>query len=83
MKQAVEIFSDGACRGNPGAGGWGVLIRYGKLEKKLCGGFIDQNYLSTYVTSKLPLISSRHSTCASNSNIGGLSICDYGKNGRN
>ena len=38
MKQAVEIFSDGACSGNPGAGGWGVLIRYGKLEKKLCGG---------------------------------------------
>jgi len=38
VKQAVEIFSDGACRGNPGAGGWGVLIRYGKLEKKLCGG---------------------------------------------
>ena len=40
MKQIVEIFSDGACRGNPGVGGWGVLIRYGKAEKKLYGGEI-------------------------------------------
>lgn len=34
----VEMFTDGACRGNPGKGGWGVLLRYGKAEKKLHGG---------------------------------------------
>jgi len=34
----VEIFTDGACRGNPGKGGWGVLLRYGALEKHLYGG---------------------------------------------
>ena len=34
----VEIFSDGACRGNPGPGGWGVLLRYNSHEKKLYGG---------------------------------------------
>jgi len=34
----VEIFTDGACRGNPGPGGWGVLLRYGGHEKELCGG---------------------------------------------
>ena len=34
----VEIFTDGACSGNPGPGGWGVLMRYGKTEKELCGG---------------------------------------------
>ena len=33
----VEIFTDGACRGNPGPGGWGALLRYGKHEKKLYG----------------------------------------------
>ncbi len=33
----VEIFTDGACRGNPGPGGWGVLMRYGKVEKALKG----------------------------------------------
>jgi ribonuclease HI len=34
----VEIFSDGACRGNPGPGGWGALLRYDKKEKELWGG---------------------------------------------
>lgn len=34
----VEIFTDGACRGNPGPGGWAVLIRSGAREKELSGG---------------------------------------------
>ncbi len=34
----VEIFSDGACRGNPGPGGWGALLRHGDTEKTLWGG---------------------------------------------
>ncbi len=33
----VEIFTDGACRGNPGVGGWGVLLRYNGHEKELYG----------------------------------------------
>ena len=37
MKQ-VEIFTDGACRGNPGPGGWGALLRYGDTERELYGG---------------------------------------------
>jgi len=37
-EQAVEIFSDGACRGNPGPGGWGVMLRYNGTEKELYGG---------------------------------------------
>ena len=36
--KSIEIFTDGACRGNPGPGGWGVLMRYGDKEKSLCGG---------------------------------------------
>ena len=35
---AVDIFTDGACSGNPGPGGWGALLRYGGTEKELCGG---------------------------------------------
>lgn len=35
--KTVEVFTDGACRGNPGAGGWGVLLRYGGAEKELYG----------------------------------------------
>jgi ribonuclease HI len=38
MAQIVEMFTDGACRGNPGKGGWGVLMRYGGTEKSLHGG---------------------------------------------
>jgi ribonuclease HI len=37
----VEIFTDGACRGNPGPGGWGVLLRYGSNERRLYGGELD------------------------------------------
>ena len=36
--KTVEIFTDGACRGNPGPGGWGALLRYGDNERELCGG---------------------------------------------
>ena len=36
--KTVEIFTDGACRGNPGPGGWGALLRYGDKERMLCGG---------------------------------------------
>lgn len=38
MRKFVEIFTDGACSGNPGAGGWGVVLRFGEHEKELCGG---------------------------------------------
>ena len=34
----VEIFTDGACSGNPGPGGWGAILRYGETEKELSGG---------------------------------------------
>ena len=33
----VEIFTDGACKGNPGPGGWGALLRYGTKEKEING----------------------------------------------
>ena len=36
--QRVEIFTDGACSGNPGAGGWGAILRYKDVEKEMSGG---------------------------------------------
>lgn len=37
-KRVVEIYTDGACSGNPGPGGWGALLLYGEHEKELTGG---------------------------------------------
>ena len=39
--QAVEIWTDGACKGNPGLGGWGALMRHGRHRKELYGGEAD------------------------------------------
>jgi ribonuclease HI len=39
--QPVELFTDGACLGNPGPGGWGALLRVGAREKELSGGEAD------------------------------------------
>jgi len=36
--EAVEIFTDGACSGNPGPGGWGAILRYRGVERELAGG---------------------------------------------
>ena len=38
MNDVVEIFTDGACKGNPGPGGWGVVLRIGQQVKELHGG---------------------------------------------
>ena len=37
-KKRIEIFTDGACSGNPGPGGWGAILRYKQVEKELSGG---------------------------------------------
>nr|WP_314493957.1 ribonuclease HI [uncultured Pseudomonas sp.] len=41
MTDSVEIYTDGACKGNPGLGGWGVLIVYKGAEKELWGGELN------------------------------------------
>ena len=38
MQTKVEIYADGACKGNPGPGGWGAWLSYGGNEKEMCGG---------------------------------------------
>ena len=41
MNEVVEIYADGACKGNPGPGGWGAWLSYKGVEKSLCGGEPD------------------------------------------
>ena len=38
MKQTIQIYTDGACSGNPGPGGWGAILRWGDRERELSGG---------------------------------------------
>lgn len=38
MMKEVQLYTDGACRGNPGKGGWGAILVFGKYEKELSGG---------------------------------------------
>ncbi len=38
MTDVVRVYTDGACKGNPGPGGWGALLRSGTHERELCGG---------------------------------------------
>ena len=40
MKE-VFLYTDGACRGNPGRGGWGAILVYGKHERELSGGEVE------------------------------------------
>ncbi|XOT95367.1 ribonuclease HI [Alcaligenes pakistanensis] len=41
MTEVVDIWTDGACKGNPGLGGWGALLCHGGREKTICGGEPD------------------------------------------
>ncbi|MEO1419982.1 MAG: ribonuclease HI [Pseudomonadota bacterium] len=41
MSDPVTIYTDGACRGNPGPGGWGALLRYGENEREIKGGELE------------------------------------------
>tara|TARA_Y100001935_G_C17311140_1_gene516379 strand:- start:3318 stop:3758 length:441 start_codon:yes stop_codon:yes gene_type:complete len=41
MSEIIELFTDGACKGNPGIGGWGILLRFGKTEKEIYGGELE------------------------------------------
>lgn len=41
MSTQIEIYTDGACRGNPGLGGWGALLIYGDTRRELFGGEVD------------------------------------------
>ena len=48
--KTVIIYTDGACRGNPGPGGWGVLIEFGQLSRELYGGAVSYTHLRAHET---------------------------------
>ena len=55
MKQ-VEIYTDGACRRNPGPGGWGALLRSNGHEKELCGGALETTNNQMELTAAIKVL---------------------------
>jgi ribonuclease HI len=59
----IELFTDGACSGNPGPGGWGVVLRYEKHEKELCGGEKDTTNNRMELTAAIMGLSALKEPC--------------------
>ena len=60
----VEIFTDGACKGNPGPGGWGALLRMGRHEKELSGGEADTTNNRMELTAAIKALEALIEPCA-------------------
>ena len=63
MMKRVEIFTDGACSGNPGAGGWGAILRYNKVEKELSGGEPETTNNRMELTAVISALSALKEPC--------------------
>ncbi|MFG1418660.1 ribonuclease HI [Xanthobacter sp. V0B-10] len=64
MKKSVEIFTDGACSGNPGPGGWGALLRFGAHEKTLNGGEAQTTNNRMEMTAAISALEALKESCA-------------------
>jgi ribonuclease HI len=64
MAKRVEIFTDGACRGNPGPGGWGALLRYNGVEKELCGAEPDTTNNRMELTAAIRALEALKQSCS-------------------
>jgi len=62
----VEIFTDGACKGNPGPGGWGALLRYNGNEKELFGGEADTTNNRMELMAAIKALESLNRPCSVN-----------------
>lgn len=63
MLKYVEIFTDGACSGNPGPGGWGAILRYGDKEKELSGGEKETTNNRMELTAVIEALSALKEPC--------------------
>ena len=63
MMKRIEIFTDGACSGNPGPGGWGAILRYNEVEKELFGGEADTTNNRMELTAVIEALSALKEPC--------------------
>lgn len=59
----VEMFTDGSCSGNPGAGGWGAILRYGSVQKEYSGGAPDTTNNQMELTAVIRALSELNQPC--------------------
>ncbi|MEM9329857.1 MAG: ribonuclease HI [Pseudomonadota bacterium] len=64
--KTVDIWTDGACSGNPGPGGWGALLRYGDTEKELFGGETDTTNNRMELTAAIEALNALKKPCTVN-----------------
>ena len=64
MLTHVEIYTDGACKGNPGPGGWGALLRMGTAEKELSGGEPETTNNRMEMTAVIRALAALNQPCA-------------------
>ena len=72
----IEMFTDGACSGNPGPGGWGTILRYGKTEKELCGGEADTTNNRMELTAVIEGLSALKEPCEVELYTDSKYVCD-------
>ena len=63
MSEPVVVYTDGACKGNPGPGGWGALLRWKGHEKELFGGELDTTNNRMELTAVIQALSALKSRC--------------------
>ena len=63
MNDPIEIFTDGACRGNPGPGGWGAVLQWGGREKLLSGGSSDTTNNRMELTAAIEALEALRRPC--------------------
>jgi len=63
MRKRVEIYTDGACSGNPGPGGWGAVLIYGNVQKEISGAQIDTTNNRMELTAAIEALSKLKEPC--------------------
>jgi ribonuclease HI len=77
MSDPVVVYTDGACKGNPGPGGWGALLRWKGHEKELFGGELDTTNNRMELTAVIQALSALKSRCE----VAVYTDSEYVKNG--
>jgi len=72
----VYIYTDGACSGNPGKGGWGAILVYANIEKELCGGCADTTNNRMELTAVIEALKKLKEPCEVELTTDSKYVCD-------